>query len=101
MEVSNQVQRDEPVVYTTCRRVQVWFLQRSRRNWKRKYQELKGEAKRLLNRVSDVTKSREKWREQAERNRQQLDALAAENARLKAMLEAVPEAAEKKGALSR
>ena len=101
MEVSSQVQRDEQVVYKTCRRVQVWFLQRSRRNWKQKYQELKGEAKRLENRVSDVTKSREKWREQAERNRQQLDALEAENAQLKALLEAATEAAKKRGALSR
>jgi hypothetical protein len=48
--------------YTTPRWVQVWFLRRSRDNWKRKYMELKADAKRLQNRVNDVTKSRERWR---------------------------------------
>src|SRR4051794_13490564 len=52
----------DPVQYQSPRRVQVWFLSRSRRRWKQKYQELKQEAKRLRNRVADVTKSREKWR---------------------------------------
>jgi hypothetical protein len=33
--------------YTTPRWVQVWFLQRSRDNWKKKYKELKFEAKRM------------------------------------------------------
>ena len=45
--------------YTTPRWVQVWFLQRSRDNWKKKYKELKFEAKRMRNRVKDVTDSRE------------------------------------------
>lgn len=48
--------------YTTPRWVQVWFLQRSRDNWKRKYVRLKADAKRLVNRVNDVTCSRESWR---------------------------------------
>jgi hypothetical protein len=40
--------------YTTPRWVQVWFLVRSRARWKRKYQDLKIQAKRLQNRVNDV-----------------------------------------------
>ncbi len=62
--------------YVTPRWVQAWFLQRSRDNWKRKYKQLKTEAKRLRNRVNDVTGSREKWREQARE-------LEAENAALR------------------
>lgn len=62
--------------YTTPRWVQVWFLQRSRDNWKKKYQELKAQSKRLLNRVNDVSKSREQWRRQVEQ-------LEAENAALR------------------
>ena len=62
--------------YTTPRWVQVWFLRRSRDNWKKKHRALKAERKRLLNRVSDVTRSREKWRQRAGR-------LEAENAALR------------------
>jgi len=52
--------------YKTPRWVQVWFLRRSRDNWKKKYMALKAEAKRLQNRVNDVSKSRERWRALAE-----------------------------------
>ena len=62
--------------YTTPRWVQVWFLRRSRDNWKKKHRALKAERNRLLNRVSDVTRSREKWRQRAGR-------LEAENAALR------------------
>jgi uncharacterized protein YlxW (UPF0749 family) len=62
--------------YTTPQRVQVWFLGRSRDNWKRKYMELKARAKRLQNRVNDVNRSRESWRRQVEE-------LEAENAALR------------------
>ena len=55
-------QEDGKRRYTTPRWVQVWFLQRSRDNWKRKYMKLKADAKRLQNRVNDVTHSRENWR---------------------------------------
>ena len=48
--------------YTTPRWFQAWFLGRSRDNWKAKYKELKAQAKRLQNRVNDVTRSRERWR---------------------------------------
>jgi uncharacterized protein (DUF3084 family) len=65
--------------YTTPRWVQVWFLQRSRDNWKKKHQKLKADAKRLANRVNDVSKSRRHWQEQVK-------SLQHENAALKAAL---------------
>jgi predicted nucleic acid-binding Zn-ribbon protein len=77
-------QQDEPVQYQSPRRVQVWFLSRSRRRWQQKYQQLKQEAKRLRNRVADVTKSREKWRAEVEQLRQQLRRCEEELATLKA-----------------
>jgi prefoldin subunit 5 len=43
---------------------------------------LKVEAKRLQNRVADVTKSREKWREQAEQMSRRVQELEAQNAAL-------------------
>lgn len=52
--------------YTTIHRVQAWFLQRSRDNWKQKYKDLKIRAKRLQNRVNDVSRSREGWRKRVE-----------------------------------
>ena len=70
--------------YTTPRWVQVWFLQRGRDNWKRKYMELKADAKRWRNRSNDAIRSRERWRRKARE-------LEAQNA-------ALPEqAAPKKG----
>ena len=71
--------------YITPRWVQVWFLGRSRNNWRRKYKQLKADAKRLQNRVNDVTRSRDRWREQAERQGQRVRELEAGHAR-----EAVP-----------
>jgi chromosome segregation ATPase len=68
--------------YKTSHRVQAWFLARSRRCWKQKHKELKVEAKRLQNRVADVTKSREKWRQQAEQMSQRVQELEAQNAAL-------------------
>jgi DNA repair exonuclease SbcCD ATPase subunit len=78
--------------YTTPARVQAWFLGRSRARWKRKYQELKIEAKRLQNRVHDVTKSRAQWREQAEQLGRRVQELEAQNAALQQQV-----AAKKKG----
>ena len=69
--------------YKTPRWVPVWFLGRSRDNWKQKYQELKKDAKRLQNRVNDVTKSRVQWREQAEQLSRQVQELEAQNAALR------------------
>jgi uncharacterized protein YlxW (UPF0749 family) len=69
--------RDGKRQYVTCWRIQAWFLRRSRDNWKRKYMELKAEAKRLQNRVHDVTRSREQWREQAQFQEQQIQEMRA------------------------
>ena len=68
--------------YTTPPRVQAWFLGRSRDRWKQKHQQLKHEAKRLQNRVNDVTKSRETWRREAEQLRQRVQELEAQTAAL-------------------
>jgi hypothetical protein len=68
--------------YKTSHRVQAWFLGRSRKRWKQKHRELKVEAKRLQNRVADVTKSREKWREKAEQMSRRVQELEAQNAAL-------------------
>ena len=74
--------KDGKVKYKTPRWVQAWFLGRSRSRWKQKYKDLKVEAKRLQNRVADVTKSREKWREQTEQLTQRIQELEAQNAAL-------------------
>ena len=78
--------------YTTSHRVQAWFLGRSRDRWKRKYMNLKIETKRLRNRVHDVTKSRDQWREAAEHWHQQVQEVETHNAALHQQV-----AAEKKG----
>ena len=80
MDASNL--EEEKAKYKTSHRVQAWFLGRSRDRWKDKYQELKVDAKRLQNRVADVTKSREKWREQTEQLTQRIQELEAQNAAL-------------------
>ena len=75
------------MAYTTPARVQAWFLRRSRQRWKKKYMQLKTDAKRLQNRVYDVTKSRETWRDESKHLLQRLRALEAENAALRAQAE--------------
>lgn len=80
---------DKKVEYTTPRWVQVWFLRRSRDNWKKKYAKLKSDSKLLKNRVSDVTKSREKWHEECEEQKQRIHQLEAENAALQEQLAAL------------
>ena len=81
-------QDDHNVEYTTPARVQAWFLRRSRENWKRKYQQLKSDAKRLQNRVNDVTKSRQQWRDQTEELSQRVRELETETAALHEQLAA-------------
>ena len=68
--------------YTTPPRVQAWFLGRSRSRWKKKYMELKAESRRLNRRVADVTKSREKWRDDAEQLRRRVQELELQTAAL-------------------
>ena len=67
-----------------------WLLE-SRDTLRKKYQTVKVDSKRLNVRVSDVTKSRDKWKQQAEASRQQVREMKAEVERLAAMLEQAPE----------
>lgn len=91
MDVAGQ--DDRPAKhYTTSHRVQAWFLGRSRDRWKRKYKELKTEAKRLQNRGNDVSKSRAQWRGEAEQLHRRVQELEAQHAALQQQV-----AAEKKG----
>jgi chromosome segregation ATPase len=95
MDVAGQDGR-QAKQYTTSHRIQAWFLGRSRDRWKRKYKGVKTEAKRLQNRVSDVSKSRAKWREEAEQLHRRVQELEAHNATLQEQV-----AAEKKGEFTR
>lgn len=72
--------------YKSPKHAQVWFLNRSRRRWKKKYQELKVVEKRWKNRVADVSKSRESWQAQAEVAASRVRELEAENLELRERL---------------
>jgi uncharacterized coiled-coil DUF342 family protein len=82
-------QDDGKVAYKTPRWVQVWFLQRSRNNWKNKYVKLKADKKRMQNQMHDVSKSREKWRDESKELKQRLCELEARNTALQEQLEAL------------
>lgn len=86
----NATGHDDPKAeYTTPHRVQAWFLGRSRDNWKKKYMQLKSDAKRMQNRVNDVTKSREQWRVEAEQQTKRVQELEAMTADLQDQLAAL------------
>src|SRR5215210_7532673 len=93
---ANSSEQDGKPAYTTSKQVQAWFLRRSRDLWKNKYAELKVELKRFRQRVADIDRSRAHWRRQAEDAVQPADALQAENARLKAAVDAATDAEKKK-----
>ena len=63
-----------------------WLLE-SRDTLREKYRSLKVDLKRLKVRVSDVTKSRDNWRQQAEASEQQVHAMKAEVEQLTVLLE--------------
>ena len=67
-----------------------WLLE-SRNKLREKYQSLRVELKRLKVRVSDVTRSRDSWRQQAEESEQQVRAMKAEVERLATLLEQAPD----------
>ena len=69
----------------------IWFFRKSRDRWKSKHQDLKASVKGVKNRVAAVTKSREQWRAKAEQAGEQLAALEAENALLRAQIAALEE----------
>ena len=66
----------------------IWFFRKSRDGWKRKYQDLKAAEKGSKNRIADLTKSRERWRTEAQRLGERLAASQAEVAELRARLAA-------------
>ena len=72
------------------------FFQRSRDNWKRKYQQVKGEIKGFQIRVRDLEQSREQWRDEAERSRREQQRLAEECRQLQERLAASDEVNKKK-----
>lgn len=83
--------------FTSPWRNLAWSFRKSRDNWKKKLQELKGEHKRLQNQVRDVRKSREEWRSKAEHEQTTSETLRAEIARLQTELAAEKATSEKKG----
>ena len=84
----NSSDQDSKPAYTTSKQVQAWFLRKSRDLWKKKYADLKAQCKRDRQRVVDMERSRAQWRDQAERTARDLDAFQAENARLRAAVDA-------------
>lgn len=91
------VKRDTSVAYKSPASAQRWFLKRSRDNWKKKYMGLKTDAKRLENRVNDVTKSREKWCQEAKQLTERIQTLEATNAALQEQLAAFKKDRQLKG----
>ena len=83
--------------FTSPWRNLAWSFRKSRDNWKKKYQELKGKHKRLQNQVHDVRKSRDDWRSQAEQEQNSSQTLRAEIVCLQAELAAEKAVSEKKG----
>lgn len=89
MEIRMDTANQDDLKYSSPPWAQRWFLKRSREGWKNKYMSLKAEAKKQANRVNDVTKSRAKWRAEAEQLRGQVEVLAAQNAALQEQLAAL------------
>lgn len=89
-EIQMSPVQDEPRrKYTTPAYVQAWFLQRSRDNWKNKYSLVKDDVRQLKNRLIDVEKSREQWRERAKDHARRLEEVEAQNAALQEQLAAL------------
>lgn len=85
-ETTAQAQKQATKDYKSRSGALIWCFRKSRDLWKRKYQDLKRLVKQLKNRVADVTKSREQWKLKAEQANDQLTALEAEIASLRAQV---------------
>ncbi len=83
--------------FTSPWRNLAWSFRKSRDNWKKNFQELKSEHKRLQNQVHDVRKSREEWRSRSEHEQTTSAALRADIARLQTELAAEKATSEKNG----
>lgn len=93
--------KDDRSSYRSPHRVLADWFRKSRNRWRQKYADLKAEIKRFKNRVYDLEKSRDRWKEHASVHRQHLDALQAEVERLKAqLLDVEMDQGFKKGALA-
>jgi hypothetical protein len=66
-----------------------WCFERSRYGWKNKYMQLKATVKGFKNRIVDLTKSREEWRNKAEQASQRCSVFEVENANLRALIAAL------------
>jgi chromosome segregation ATPase len=84
--------------YKSPRRILLRFFRQSRNRWKEKCKTLKKDVKRSENRARDAQKSRDGWREKAERWKAEAEASKAEIARLQEELAASRAEAVKKGA---
>ena len=77
-----------PKAYKSRPGALAWFFRKSRDGWKRKYQDLKATLKGYKNRITDLTKSRQQWREKAEQAGERLAVLEAEVADWRAQVAA-------------
>ncbi len=89
IQMSVPLQDERRRKYTTPARVQAWFLQKSRDNWKKKYSLVKADVRQLKNHVSDVKTSREQWRERAEQYARRLEEVEEQNIALQEQLAAL------------
>jgi hypothetical protein len=79
--------------YTSRPGALVWFFKKSRDQWKEKYRALKATGKGLQNQIAAVTKSRARWRTEAEQAGRRVADLEAE---LSALRSRIARAEEKK-----
>ena len=70
-------------LYKSPVRKLVAFFEGSRDGWKQKHRAAKAKCKKLTNQVRAVEKSRQQWREQAEKHEQRAGELARELEELK------------------
>jgi len=89
IQMSVPLQDERRRKYTTPARVQAWFLQKSRDNWKKKYSLVKADVRQLKNHVSDVKTSREQWRERAEHYARRLEEVEEQNIALQEQMAAL------------
>ena len=95
VEKASEVEKRLDNYRSRPRQLARWLLL-SRDALRAKYQALKVEMKRLKVRVSDVTKSRDNWKQRAEVSDQQVQAMQAEVERLSAQLEQAMDSTSKK-----
>ncbi len=73
----------------------IWFFRKSRDAWKLKYQQLKATVKGYKNKIADLTRSRERWKLEAEQAALRVAQLETELDGLRAAIKAGPVGGEK------